>query len=78
MATLEFTLEGTKVRADLTPDGWRSDSAGAAAYLEAAYPLVSSAAGDPLVRAFGAAARGEGAAVVEEPVPAELPAGAVP
>lgn len=60
----------------LTADGWAGGPA--AATLNASFPLVSSAVGDPVCRAFSAAAaalRARGARVITAPTPAHSGAG---
>lgn len=77
MTTGVLRVDG--VEAVLTADGWRAPDPALAHFLNAAFPLSGSSVGDPVCRAFDAAARrlGPRAAVVSHPEPTPLPPGAV-
>lgn len=72
-------VDGANADAVLTEDGWASDDVELAELLNGAFPVVGTAVGDPVCRAFAAAVdvMGERAAVVEEPQPGKLPPGSV-
>lgn len=70
---LRITRTGGSVEATLTEDGWSTDPADWADAMNAAFPIRSTAAGNPAAACFDEAVRSTGAEVLERSDPPPRP-----